>query len=92
MLKYVVIITTKIVIIIKLLQTGDSLPDYTIVELGGTLDVESTRISDRMAIYRVDVNRRVESSDDYIAFQRPVQFAKCMVNPVSVHTLLTHCS
>ncbi|CDS39396.1 ectoderm neural cortex protein 1 [Echinococcus multilocularis] len=55
-------------------------PTHTVVELGGTLDVQSDLISEKMAIYHIKPDLCVDSADDYIALLRPVRYAKCVTN------------
>ncbi|BHF69111.1 hypothetical protein SprV_0301215300 [Sparganum proliferum] len=56
---------------------------YTIMEMGGTLDVYSLIVSDRMAIYHVNTDFSVQTPEDYIALPQPVRYAKCAVDPPS---------
>ncbi|VDM33650.1 unnamed protein product [Hydatigera taeniaeformis] len=55
-------------------------PCHTVVELGGTLDVQSDLVSEKMAIYHIRPNLSVDSADDYIVLLRPVRYAKCVTN------------
>lgn len=55
---------------------------YTIVEMGGNLDVVTDVVSEKMAIYIIRPNLTVDAADDYIALTRPVRYAKCVANQV----------
>ncbi|VDD83768.1 unnamed protein product [Mesocestoides corti] len=54
--------------------------NFTLVELGGTLDVQSNVVTEKMAIYQIKSDLTVHSSADYIALMRPVRYAKCVTN------------
>lgn len=62
---------------------NDNQHPYTIMEMGGTLDVYSLIVSDRMAIYHVSTDFSVQTPEDYIALPQPVRYATCAVDPPS---------
>ncbi|VDK85430.1 unnamed protein product [Dibothriocephalus latus] len=70
-------------IVLPILLFADHHHPYTIMEMGGTLDVYSLIVSDRMAIYHMNTDFSVQTPEDYIALPQPVRYATCAVDPPS---------